>query len=56
MDIHHIVHDISESKGALYVTSTADTLFEGFKWVIDSAVFITSTEDGKQILKMEMLD
>ncbi|KAJ5600238.1 hypothetical protein N7450_001305 [Penicillium hetheringtonii] len=54
MEIHEVVHDASKGKAAVYIISKADTPFEGnFKWTNEYAVFLTFTEDGQEICKME---
>lgn len=53
MDFHEIVHDAAKSKAVIYATSYADTIFEGFKWTNEYAVFLTFTEDGENVSKTE---
>ncbi|KAL4815781.1 hypothetical protein BDW67DRAFT_185500 [Aspergillus spinulosporus] len=54
LEIRKVVHDADRGTAALYVTSKADTPFEGdFKWTNEYAVFLTFTEDGQGICKME---
>lgn len=51
------MHDAAKGKAVIYATSKADTPFGDFKWTNEYAVFVTFTEDGKQINKMEeMID
>ncbi|TVY84596.1 Monooxygenase ptaG [Lachnellula suecica] len=57
VDIYEVVHDVARSKAAIYAISKADTPFGDFKWTNEYGVFISFTEDGTQINKMEeMLD
>ncbi|KAI9667452.1 MAG: hypothetical protein M1821_000268 [Bathelium mastoideum] len=53
LDIYEIVHDPARSKAVVYATSKAETPFEDFKWTNEYAVFLTFTEDGKEIKKVE---
>lgn len=53
MDIKNIVHDAPNGKAAVYATSSADTPIPGEKWTNEFAIFITLTEDG---LKVDRLD
>jgi hypothetical protein len=53
IEVYNIVHDSARSKAALYMKSTADTPFENLKWNNEYAVFLTFTEDGNQVVKME---
>ena len=53
MEVYEVVHDAERSKAVIYLTSTADTPWEDFKWNNEYSVFVTFTEDGKQINKME---
>lgn len=53
MDIHSIVHDASRSKAVIYASSFADTPFGDFKWTNEYAVFLTFSEDGTQVRKLE---
>ncbi|KAL9111227.1 MAG: hypothetical protein Q9227_004305 [Pyrenula ochraceoflavens] len=52
-EVVDIVHDAAKGKAVVYATSTADTLFDDFKWTNEYAIFVTFTEDGTQINKME---
>ncbi|KAL9094350.1 MAG: hypothetical protein Q9165_003491 [Trypethelium subeluteriae] len=53
LEICEIVHDAPRSKAVIYATSKADTPFEDFKWTNEYAVFLSFTEDGKKVKKME---
>ncbi|KAJ6033259.1 uncharacterized protein N7446_008450 [Penicillium canescens] len=49
MEVHELVHDASKGKAAVYITSMANTPFEGnFKWTNEYAVFPTFSEDGQK--------
>ncbi|KAJ6071511.1 hypothetical protein N7499_009525 [Penicillium canescens] len=49
MEVHELVHDASKGKAAVYITSMANTPFEGnFKWTNEYAVFVTFTEDRQK--------
>lgn len=57
MEIYEIVHDVARGKAVIYATSHADTPWEDFKWKNEYAVFLTFTENGEKINKVdEMLD
>jgi len=47
------VHDAAKSKAVIYATSKADTPFGDFKWTNEYAVFVTFTEDGEKVSKVE---
>ena len=47
------MHDAAKSKAVIYATSNADTPFGDLKWTNEYAVFVTFTEDGTQINRME---
>ncbi|KUL89561.1 hypothetical protein ZTR_04319 [Talaromyces verruculosus] len=53
LDIYSILHDASKNKAAIYATSFADTPFGDFKWTNEYAVFLTFSEDGTQVSKLE---
>lgn len=53
MDFYEVIHDAAKGKAVIYATSYADTIFDDFKWTNEYAVFITFTENGEQINKME---
>ena len=51
------MHDASKGKAVIYATTRADTPFGDFKWTMEYAVFVSFTEDGEQINRMEeMMD
>ncbi|KAK7942448.1 uncharacterized protein PG986_011561 [Apiospora aurea] len=57
LEIKQIVHDAARGTAAVYATSSADTPLPDEKWATDFAVFISFTEDGTQINKLdEMVD
>ncbi|KAK8045576.1 hypothetical protein PG993_005600 [Apiospora rasikravindrae] len=57
LEIKQIVHDAARGTAAVYATSSADTPLPDEKWATDYAVFISFTEDGTQINKLdEMVD
>ncbi|KAM0795935.1 hypothetical protein BDR22DRAFT_882858 [Usnea florida] len=53
LHIYEIVHDAPKGKAVVYATSRADTPFGDFKWTNEYAVFVSFTEDGEQINKVE---
>ncbi|KAF5131503.1 hypothetical protein MHUMG1_07654 [Metarhizium humberi] len=53
LQVYEVVLDTKKSKAAIYATSKADTPFGDFKWANEYAAFVTLTEDGKQISKIE---
>ncbi|KAK8068762.1 hypothetical protein PG994_005378 [Apiospora phragmitis] len=57
LEIKEAVHDAVRGTAAVYATSTADTPLPDEKWATDYALFISFTEDGTQINKLdEMVD
>nr|A0A4P8DJV0.1 RecName: Full=Monooxygenase dmxR10; AltName: Full=Dimeric xanthone biosynthesis cluster protein R10 [Cryptosporiopsis sp. 8999]QCL09101.1 DmxR10 [Cryptosporiopsis sp. 8999] len=53
LEIYSVLHDASKGKAAIYATSFADTPFGDFKWTNEYAVFLTFSEDGTQVSKLE---
>ncbi|KAI9648484.1 Monooxygenase dmxR10 [Ciborinia camelliae] len=53
LDIREIVHDSPRSKAVIYAISYADTSFGDLKWTNEYAVFVTFTEDGTKVKKIE---
>ena len=47
------MHDASKGKAVIYATSGGDTPFGDFRWTNEYAMFVTFTEDGKQINRTE---
>jgi hypothetical protein len=55
--IKQIVHDASRGTAAVYATSTADTPVPNEKWTNEYAIFMTFSEDGTKVEKLdEMVD
>ncbi|ORY69634.1 uncharacterized protein BCR38DRAFT_333345 [Pseudomassariella vexata] len=53
LEVYQVIHDAAKSKAVIYATTRADTPFGEFKCTNEYAVFVTFTEDGKQINRME---
>ncbi|KUI60106.1 hypothetical protein VP1G_11165 [Cytospora mali] len=53
LETSRIVHDAANSKAVIYASSKADTLLGDSKWKNDFAVFLSFTEDGEKINRME---
>lgn len=53
MHFYQVVHDPTTRKAFIYATSTADTIFDNFKWTNEYSVVVTFTADGRQIGKFE---
>ncbi|EED13797.1 conserved hypothetical protein [Talaromyces stipitatus ATCC 10500] len=51
--IKHIVHDADKSTAAVYATSSADTPIPEEKWTNEFSIFMTLTEDGLKVKKLE---
>jgi hypothetical protein len=44
---------VAKNKACIYATSQADTPYGDFKWTNEYAAFLTLSEDGKQVKKIE---
>ncbi|KAK3680675.1 hypothetical protein B0T22DRAFT_531249 [Podospora appendiculata] len=53
LNIREIVHDAPRSTAAVYATSLADTPLPGEKWTNEYAIFVSFTEDGTKISRLE---
>ncbi|OKL55331.1 hypothetical protein UA08_09370 [Talaromyces atroroseus] len=53
VDIKHIVHDADNGTAAVYATSSADTPVPEEKWTNEFSIFMTLTEDGLKVKKLE---
>lgn len=51
--MYDIIHDVAKGKACVYATSKADTPYDGFKWTNEYAAFLTLSEDGKKVAKIE---
>ncbi|KAJ9605937.1 hypothetical protein H2200_009786 [Cladophialophora chaetospira] len=57
LNVKEIVHDTKQGTAAVYATSQADLPIPGEKWVMDYAVFMSFTEGGTKISRLnEMVD
>jgi hypothetical protein len=55
--VKEIVHDATQGTAAVYATSLADLPMPGEKWTMDYAVFMSFTEGGTKISRLnEMVD
>ncbi|KAJ5245024.1 hypothetical protein N7489_005120 [Penicillium chrysogenum] len=55
LTIHHVVHDAEHNKAAVYATSKG--LLPWGDWNLEYSIFITFTEDGEKVARLEeMLD
>jgi hypothetical protein len=51
------VHDSARGTAAVYATSQADTPFPGEKWTNEYAIFLSFSEDGTKVSRLEeMMD
>jgi hypothetical protein len=53
LNVYDIIHDVAKGKACVYATSKADTPYDGFKWTNEYAAFLTLSEDGKKVAKIE---
>ncbi|CAO2648459.1 Nn.00g077260.m01.CDS01 [Neocucurbitaria sp. VM-36] len=53
LNVYEIIHDVAKAKACIYATSHADTPFGDFKWTNEYAAFLTLTEDGTKVKKIE---
>ncbi|KAH8711860.1 hypothetical protein GQ44DRAFT_830354 [Phaeosphaeriaceae sp. PMI808] len=53
LNVYDVIHDVAKGKACIYATSRADTPFGDFKWTNEYAAFLTLTEDGTQVKKIE---
>jgi hypothetical protein len=57
LEIKEIVHDVAKGTAAVYATSLADTPLPGEKWTNEYSLFLSFTEDGTKISRLdEMVD
>ncbi|KAJ4369765.1 Monooxygenase dmxR10 [Neocucurbitaria cava] len=53
LNVYEVIHDVAKGKACIYATSHADTPFGDFKWTNECAAFITLSEDGTKVQKIE---
>ncbi|KAL2808478.1 hypothetical protein BJX63DRAFT_436073 [Aspergillus granulosus] len=53
LDIKHIVHDTTNGTAAVYATSSAETPIPGEMWTNEYAIFLSLTEDGSKVKRLE---
>ncbi|KAK4233719.1 hypothetical protein C8A03DRAFT_47798 [Achaetomium macrosporum] len=53
LEIREIVHDTARGTAAVYATSQADTPLPGEKWTNEYALFLSFTEDGTKVSRLE---
>lgn len=51
--MREIVHDVARGTAAVYATSQADTPLPGEKWTNEYTIFISFTEDGTKVSRLE---
>ncbi|KAJ5952323.1 uncharacterized protein N7479_010736 [Penicillium vulpinum] len=57
LDIKEVVHDVGRGTAAVYATSQADTPLPNEKWTTDFSIFLSFTEDGLRVNRLdEMVD
>ncbi|MCJ1399415.1 hypothetical protein MMC11_002617 [Xylographa trunciseda] len=53
LEIKEAVHDAARGTAAVYATSLADTPLPGEKWTNEYAIFLSFTEDGTKVSRLE---
>ncbi|KAL7783302.1 hypothetical protein V8C43DRAFT_185909 [Trichoderma afarasin] len=57
VEVKNVVHDTARGTAVVYSTSLADTPVPGEKWTNEYGIFITFSEDGTRIKRLEeMID
>lgn len=51
--MREIVHDVARGTAAVYATSQADTPIPDEKWTNEYTIFISFTEDGTKVSRLE---
>ncbi|KAK3291281.1 uncharacterized protein B0H64DRAFT_410251 [Chaetomium fimeti] len=53
LEIREIVHDAPKGTAAVYATSQADTPIPGERWTNEYTIFVSFSEDGSKITRLE---